>query len=99
MHYPLRTADATAALFHKTALSNSNNSSDATTVHLSEPDEHGHWGKFGGRYVPETLVAPLEELTTEFMRARGDPEFTGANSMCCCAITLADRRRCFTRNG
>src|SRR6266487_363125 len=41
----------------------------------SEPDEHGHWGKFGGRYVPETLVAPLEELTTEFIRARGDPNF------------------------
>src|SRR5216110_406569 len=41
----------------------------------SEPDKHGHWGKFGGRYVPETLVAPLEELTTEFMRARGDPNF------------------------
>src|SRR6266498_1497405 len=41
----------------------------------SEPDETGHWGKFGGRYVPETLVAPLEELTTEFMRARGDPNF------------------------
>ena len=41
----------------------------------SEPDGHGHWGKFGGRYVPETLVAPLEELTSEFMRARGDPNF------------------------
>src|SRR5437660_7142273 len=41
----------------------------------SEPDAHGHWGKFGGRYVPETLVAPLEELTTEFMHARGDPNF------------------------
>src|SRR6201982_2415218 len=40
-----------------------------------EPDEQGHWGKLGGRYVPETLVAPLEELTTEFMRARGDPNF------------------------
>src|SRR5438552_1431886 len=41
----------------------------------SEPDEHGHWGKFGGRYVPETLVAPLEELTKEFMRAREDANF------------------------
>src|SRR5438309_6368891 len=41
----------------------------------SEPDAHGHWGKFGGRYVPETLVAPLEELTSEFMHARGDPNF------------------------
>jgi tryptophan synthase beta chain len=41
----------------------------------SEPDEHGHWGKFGGRYVPETLVAPLEELTNEFTRARADANF------------------------
>ena len=28
----------------------------------SEPDQHGHWGKFGGRYVAETLVAALEEF-------------------------------------
>ena len=41
----------------------------------SEPDQHGHWGKFGGRYVPETLVAPLDELTNEFMRAREDANF------------------------
>jgi len=41
----------------------------------SEPDETGHWGKFGGRYVPETLVAPLEELTKEFTRARNDSHF------------------------
>jgi tryptophan synthase beta chain len=41
----------------------------------SEPDERGHWGKFGGRYVPETFVAPLDELTNEFMRARKDPNF------------------------
>ena len=41
----------------------------------SEPDEHGHWGKFGGRYVPEILVAPLEELTEELLRARADNEF------------------------
>ena len=41
----------------------------------SEPDEHGHWGRFGGRYVPETLVAPLDELTREFARARGDANF------------------------
>jgi len=41
----------------------------------SEPDERGHWGKFGGRYVPETLVAPLDELTNEFTRAREDPNF------------------------
>src|SRR5881296_4722103 len=46
-----------------------------TRVTTSEPDEHGHWGKFGGRYVPETLVAPLEELTNEFTRARHDNNF------------------------
>jgi len=41
----------------------------------SEPDEHGHWGRFGGRYVPETLVAPLDQLTHEFTRARSDTTF------------------------
>src|SRR5437764_2092980 len=44
-------------------------------VTTSEPDEHGHWGNFGGRYVSETLVAPLEELTNEFTRARHDDNF------------------------
>jgi len=46
-----------------------------STITASEPDEHGHWGKFGGRYVPETLVAPLDELTKEFTLARDDPDF------------------------
>ncbi|PYL06653.1 MAG: tryptophan synthase subunit beta [Verrucomicrobia bacterium] len=44
-------------------------------ISRSEPDEHGHWGRFGGRYVPETLVAPLDELTREFTRARRDARF------------------------
>src|SRR6266478_4345973 len=42
---------------------------------VSEPDATGHWGNYGGRYVPETLVAPLDELTREFMRARSDSSF------------------------
>src|SRR6266496_4863188 len=46
-----------------------------STITRSEPDEHGHWGRFGGRYVPETLVAPLDKLTREFARARGDANF------------------------
>src|SRR5436189_5204761 len=45
------------------------------SVTTSEPDEHGHWGKLGGRYVPETLVAPRDELTKEFTRARQDADF------------------------
>ncbi len=46
-----------------------------STITASEPDEHGHWGKFGGRYVPETLVAPLDELTKEFTLATHDADF------------------------
>jgi tryptophan synthase beta chain len=41
----------------------------------SEPDEGGHWGRYGGRYVPETLMAPLEELGAAFDAARGDESF------------------------
>jgi hypothetical protein len=29
----------------------------------TQPDMLGHWGPYGGRFVPETLMAPLEELT------------------------------------
>jgi tryptophan synthase beta chain len=39
------------------------------------PDESGHFGTFGGRFVPETLVAALDELTTEYLRAKADPAF------------------------
>jgi tryptophan synthase beta chain len=41
----------------------------------TQPDEHGHWGVYGGRYVPETLMAPLEELTAAYLSARDDPSF------------------------
>ncbi|HEX6728941.1 MAG TPA: pyridoxal-phosphate dependent enzyme, partial [Pyrinomonadaceae bacterium] len=41
----------------------------------SQPDELGHWGKYGGRFVPETLMAPLEELTTAYLAARDDESF------------------------
>lgn len=40
-----------------------------------EPDKRGYWGKFGGRFVPETLVSPLEELTAGFYAVRDDPKF------------------------
>ena len=41
----------------------------------SQPDEQGHWGRYGGRFVPETLVAPLDELTDSYLEARGDEQF------------------------
>jgi len=39
------------------------------------PDSRGRYGPYGGRYVPETLVAPLEELERAYIVARGDSKF------------------------
>src|SRR5580698_7322327 len=39
------------------------------------PDAHGHFGLYGGRYVPETLMHPLQELEAEYFRSQKDPEF------------------------
>ena len=41
----------------------------------TDPDKGGHFGEYGGMFVPETLMAPLEELTKEFSKARRDPKF------------------------
>src|SRR6266571_3504334 len=39
------------------------------------PDALGHFGPYGGRFVPETLMHPLQELEEEYSRAQRDPEF------------------------
>jgi len=39
------------------------------------PDAHGHFGPYGGRFVPETLMHPLQELEDEYRRAQKDPKF------------------------
>ena len=41
----------------------------------SQPDAGGHFGTYGGRYVPEVLMSPLEELERTFFEAREDPSF------------------------
>ncbi|MCG3148358.1 MAG: Tryptophan synthase beta chain [Verrucomicrobiae bacterium] len=41
----------------------------------SQPDKHGHFGPYGGIYVPETLMAPLQELAKEYAKARRDKKF------------------------
>src|SRR5436190_19315953 len=41
----------------------------------TEPDALGHWGPYGGRFVPETLMAPLEGLTEAYLVAKDDPDF------------------------
>jgi tryptophan synthase beta chain len=42
---------------------------------MSEPNTGGHFGPYGGRYVPEVLMAPLEELEQAYLEARQDPAF------------------------
>ncbi|MDI3299233.1 MAG: tryptophan synthase subunit beta [Bacillota bacterium] len=44
---------------------------------MVQPDARGRWGRFGGRYVPETLVPALEELERGYREAMADPAFTG----------------------
>lgn len=42
---------------------------------MQGPDERGHFGPYGGRYVPETLMAPLEDLERAFHEAQRDEAF------------------------
>ena len=46
-----------------------------TVVENTLPDAKGRFGEFGGRYVPETLMQPLQELEEEYFRAQKDPQF------------------------
>ena len=39
------------------------------------PDDRGHFGPFGGRFVPETLMQPLQALEAEYFQAQRDPAF------------------------
>jgi tryptophan synthase beta chain len=41
----------------------------------SQPDAGGHFGTYGGRYAPEVLMSPLEELQITYDEARKDPAF------------------------
>ena len=50
--------------------------STAATRHAGVwPDAGGHFGPYGGRYVPETLMEPLRELEEAYAAARRDPAF------------------------
>jgi tryptophan synthase beta chain len=46
-----------------------------TTSRPTLPDSRGRFGDYGGRFVPETLMAALEELELEYKSARSDPAF------------------------
>src|SRR3989442_11927109 len=45
------------------------------SVTRRDPDARGYFGEFGGRYVPETLVEPVEALERAYLEVREDPAF------------------------
>jgi tryptophan synthase beta chain len=45
------------------------------TASTSSPDSTGHFGPYGGRFVPEALIAALDELAQSYADAQADPEF------------------------
>ncbi len=54
------------------------NATDLSPTHSfgqRDPDARGYFGDFGGRFVPETLVAAVEALTEAYFTARQDPTF------------------------
>jgi tryptophan synthase beta chain len=55
---------------------NSNPDTKSSTIDWSQvPDDRGRFGKFGGRFVPETLVAALDQLSREYAQASADQSF------------------------
>ena len=55
------------------------NAAAATDKIPARPDSNGRYGKFGGKYVPETLIAALEELEKAYAEAMADESF----KVCC----------------
>jgi len=57
------------------ATTTTNNSHTDQFGDVALPDERGYFGAYGGRFVPETLVPALDELTAEYLSVRSDPTF------------------------
>ena len=65
-----------------------------------DPDARGYYGAYGGRFVPETLVAPVEELEAAYFDARAATTRSVERARArCCATTSAGRRRSTKRGG
>lgn len=67
---------------------------------MQRPDASGRFGKFGGKYVPETLITALAELEAAYAETKNDPAFKvssqGASScsLCCCAASCSCDHSC-----
>ena len=70
---------ASTPLFQAEPQRTTSTTSPATTASLapmtSLPDELGHFGRYGGKFVPEALQAALLELQQAFADAQADPSF------------------------
>ena len=67
------TADDSALFAKGHGLPSMSDAVSTPTAH--EPDVRGHYGVFGGRYVPEALMAVIEEVTAAYEKERTDPGF------------------------
>ena len=63
------------------------------------PDEGGHFGPYGGRYVPETLMHPLQELEEEYFRCAEGPGISTRAAVLPARNFAAGRRRFILPNG
>ena len=50
-------------------------SAGLTTRTSIEPDEGGHFGVYGGRHVPEALMAVIDDVTTTYFKLRNDEDY------------------------
>lgn len=42
---------------------------------IALPDKMGHYGRFGGKFVPETIMPALDQLEKAYLKAKDDPSF------------------------
>ena len=77
---------------------------DMTTIETPpvgthRPDALGRFGRFGGRFVPETVMAALDELEAAVEDALADPAFHAERAAAHGATTAAGRRRSTSPSG
>src|SRR5690242_6860942 len=86
---PPRAAPSPNPTSEETTMAHDTETAPARPVyqHGAFPDARGRFGAFGGRFVPESLMAALDELEAAYTAARGDPAF---------AAELAEQERTFT---
>ena len=63
------------------------------------PDERGHFGMFGGRFVAETLMPLILELETAYTAAKADPAFHGRDGRLSRPTMSAGRARSISPSG